>query len=108
MCCHPYDECGPVYDPNACGDSYCTNGRAGSILEGQAPASETVIAEESIEEGTEMISAVQPQPITEAEPRRLTAVEPQAVPRAVAPKTKTVRRPVKQTSAQTENDRWQW
>ena len=32
MCCHPYDDCGPVYH----GDSCSSHGRAGSILDGTA------------------------------------------------------------------------
>jgi hypothetical protein len=108
MCCHPYDECGPVFSPNACGDDYCSSARAGSILDGQAPAPESVVAGETIEEGSETIAAAQPSPIVEAEPRRLTAVEPQGAPKAAAPKAKTVRRPIKQTSATSEDPLWQW
>jgi hypothetical protein len=33
MCCHPYDDCGPVYD--VCGGRpVCSHARCGSILEG--------------------------------------------------------------------------
>ncbi len=48
MCCHPYDYCGPVFQGSTC-SPVCSNVRAGSILEGGAPANysarETVPAE---------------------------------------------------------------
>lgn len=81
MCCHPYDNCGPVYE-SGCG-SFCSNARAGSILEGgvaQTKAS-PFVPEETIEEGPQQASptmapqSVEPQPMPESEPQILSAVD---------------------------------
>jgi hypothetical protein len=34
MCCHPYDYCGPVYQPGCDGKPFCSPCRCGSILDG--------------------------------------------------------------------------
>jgi hypothetical protein len=34
MCCHPYDYCGPVFQPGCDGKPFCSPCRCGSILDG--------------------------------------------------------------------------
>jgi hypothetical protein len=81
MCCHPYDQCGPVYE-DSCG-AFCSNTRAGSILDGgvaQTKAS-PFVPEGTIEEGPQQGSptmapqSVEPQPVPESEPQILSAVD---------------------------------
>jgi hypothetical protein len=71
MCCHPYDECGPVFNDSS-GRSYCSNVRAGSILEGRDAPVESAASAEIIEESPQEVSpAPQPLPATKSEPRTL-------------------------------------
>jgi hypothetical protein len=54
--CHPYDYCGPVHDGSG---QYCSNVRAGSILNGDTQAIPASVDQEVIEE-----------PISQAQPQR--------------------------------------
>jgi hypothetical protein len=56
MCCHPYDNCGPVYDASCEGRPYCSNSRAGSILENPPASVETLAPEGMAEENEESVS----------------------------------------------------
>jgi hypothetical protein len=56
MCCHPYDNCGPVYDASCEGRPYCSNNRAGSILENPPASVETLAPEGAVEENEESVS----------------------------------------------------
>jgi hypothetical protein len=95
MCCHPYDNCGPVYDDSSCG-SYCSNVRAGSILENPPVAVTSANSEEVIEESSQdVISTTQPLPATEREPRILSAADLKVGQKAVASKKQTTHRTVK-------------
>jgi hypothetical protein len=93
MCCHPYDECGPVYDPSSC-RSFCSNERAGSILSGSTAPVQPAAAEEVIEENSQGVSTVTEQPATEVEPRMLSTADQKAGQKAVAPKSQSARRAV--------------
>jgi hypothetical protein len=96
MCCHPYDNCGPVFD-EASGRSYCSQTRAGSILEGGAAQPAPASSEQIIEESPQGVSSVtQPQPKTESEPRMLSEIDRRAGQTTTTPKLKSTRRPVKQ------------
>lgn len=95
MCCHPYDNCGPVFDESS-GRGYCDNVRAGSILEERAVSVDPAVSEELIEESPQRISAsMQRLPATEREPRILSATERKAGETAAAAKPRTAPRPVK-------------
>jgi hypothetical protein len=86
MCCHPYDYCGPVYD-DSCGEPYCSNVRAGSILE-SGPAH--VAGDEAVEENAEAVSSNDHAP-AESEPRMLSAADRGAGEKNIPP-AKSVRR----------------
>jgi hypothetical protein len=75
MCCHPYDNCGPVFDAS-CGEPYCANARAGSILEGGGGTAAAAGSPEIIEENPQGVSsAIKRLPATESEPRMLSTTE---------------------------------
>jgi hypothetical protein len=113
MCCHPYDNCGPVYD-EASGRSYCTQSRAGSILDGGAAKPAAANSEEIIEEAPQQVSsAAKPQYATEIEPRRLPttdgkAVRTAAAPKSATPKTSANRRVIKQAGDPSNQSLWRW
>jgi hypothetical protein len=100
MCCHPYDNCGPVYD-DSCGEPYCSNVRAGSILE-SGPA--RVAHDEAVEENAEAVSSNDRAPAAESEPRRLSAADRSAGEKNVAP-AKSVRRSNKTRTSTTSSTR---
>jgi hypothetical protein len=113
MCCHPYDNCGPVYD-EASGRSYCDQSRAGSILEGATTKPPAAATEEIIEEAPQQVSAAaKPQPATDLEPRRLPTTDRKAVqtattPRSASPKTNATRRVIKQAGDPANSSLWRW
>jgi hypothetical protein len=113
MCCHPYDNCGPVYD-EASGRSYCSQSRAGSILDGGAAKPAAVDTNEVIEETPQQVSsAAEPKSANDIEPRRLPTTDRKAVQTATtskpaAPKTSTTRRVVKQAGDPSNQSRWRW
>jgi hypothetical protein len=72
MCCHPYDECGPVYDATG-GHSYCASARAGSILDDGASSSKS---EAAVEEGSPGPNAAPTGPTpAESEPKILSITD---------------------------------
>jgi len=118
MCCHPYDECGPVYD-EASGRSYCTSVRAGSILEervreGWMPEDRAQPVTPAISEGTAeenpqgVSSAVKRLPTTVSKPRALAAADRSAAKNAPASKTQTAQRPVKRAMDDADQNIWRW
>jgi hypothetical protein len=117
MCCHPYDNCGPVFDEST-GHPLCSTARAGSILEVKPEAVETSVMEESSEEIPEgrprpapsdarpstIPPSAKPSPANaESEPALFSADRPRADETATVPKTRSTRRAVKQAGDNTHS-----
>jgi hypothetical protein len=80
MCCHPYDNCGPVYNGDRC-QSCDTRARAGSVFAGTATA-ETATVSESNQTPTpaKPPKAVQPTPAPVTMPGKTAAAIPSKRP----------------------------
>jgi hypothetical protein len=91
MCCHPYDNCGPVFD-NSCG-SFCSTARAGSILEGGTPQvkADPFVPEETTEGLQEVPTTGEPQLAPQTEPQTLSAIDLNAGKPATASKKAATR-----------------
>ncbi|MCC6125260.1 MAG: hypothetical protein IT426_09880 [Pirellulales bacterium] len=97
MCCHPYDNCGPVFDESS-GRGYCSNVRAGSILEERAVSVDPADSEEIIAESPQGVSStMQRLPMAESEPRMLSTTDRKVGETAAVSKTHTSSRTIKQT-----------
>jgi hypothetical protein len=108
MCCHPYDNCGPVYN-EASGRPYCSDARAGSILENRAAPVVPTGTEEVIETSPQGVSsATQRLPAIESEPRILSMTDRKAGQATDASKTQTARRPVKPADDNADSKVWRW
>jgi hypothetical protein len=98
MCCHPYDNCGPVYD-DSCGQPYCSSARAGSILEkGDAVAASEEVLEEN---AASVSSATEYEATAESEPRMLSVADRNAGETAGISAAQPARRTNKSTSTST-------